>query len=214
VASLYLIRHAPTKLNKPGNERVRGWLSVPPDPESLKHWLQEVGEALKGKGIRFVASSDLARGRESARALARHLGVERVVATPELRTWNTGDYEGERYRSADPSLRHHIENPDEEVPGGEPFGNFVERWKRGYGKLVDHVRRTGENGAVVVHGNELMALPAALRQAQDGEQDRAAHGAAKSVKYISHEDLPRPGSIFEIRIDKGARPQESLRRLR
>jgi broad specificity phosphatase PhoE len=160
-------------------------LSVPPEKDALRRWAKRAEEALRDKGIEFVASSDLARAKQSAAALAEALGVDHAIVTPDLRTWNTGDLEGERYNDVEAELRRYVRHSVERVPGGEPFAEFVDRWKRGFRKLADHVERTEKNGVAVVHGNEFMALAAAL--------------GTGPVRYIRHDELPQTGSIFEVR---------------
>lgn len=187
MATLYLVRHAPTRLNQPGRERVRGHLAVAPEPVALRHWLAEVAPKLAGNSVTFVASSDLPRGRVSAQALGAKLGVTRILATPELDTWNTGAaLEGQNYGEADPVLRRYVENPRDRPEGGEPFAEFLHRWGKALAKLKDHAWRTGQSGVIIAHGNMLMTLP----HLQTGAP----------VAFIPHDRLPRPGSIVAIQI--------------
>lgn len=186
---LYLVRHAPTKLNEPGKERVRSQLGVRPDPEALKRWTKHVAGSLADKDVAFVACSDIPRGRDSGMALADALGLphDKVVTTPALRTWDSGsEVEWKPYDEVEGVLKHYVEHPDETPAGGEAFREPVQRLRLAVAALEEMARKLKRSGAVVVHGNQLMAI------------EHVKTG--KPLRYVKHNELPRPGSVFRLRI--------------
>jgi probable phosphoglycerate mutase len=141
---------------------------VPGSPESADPPLADVGRKqaaalaarLAGKHLDAVWSSDLARARDTARALAEPRGLE-VVERVELREVHLGDWErGEFRRRAalgdDPEFLAFVAAGRwEAIPGAEPDDAARER----IAGVVDEAAATHPGGSValVCHGGLINA---------------------------------------------------------
>ena len=105
-----------------------------------------------------VYSSDLARARQAALALARSQGVRSLRVLPELREIDCGCWEGLAYaqikRRYPDSYRRWFDADDDFVfPGGEKMADFRRRVLRGFEKIVAArlSEKSPENVAVLTH---------------------------------------------------------------
>jgi broad specificity phosphatase PhoE len=190
--TLYLIRHAPTRLNDPEHERSRGWGMFPPDPEKLRELVPRIASVLENEGIRRLVASDLPRAAITARELAEAMGISHEV-TRQLRTWNTGSMTGKPEREVGPEKKKYIEHPDLKPPDGEPFERFERRWAGALRQFMKHNETYPDDQvALVIHGNMDMSAPAIVQ----GEKVTA-----------SHYDKMRPaGSISILRWSRHTEP--------
>jgi broad specificity phosphatase PhoE len=188
---LYLIRHAPTRLNDPKNERSRGWGQFPPDPEKLAELAPQIAEVLKGKVAKIVAS-DLPRAALTAKAVAKEIGVP-FETTSRLRTWNTGDMTGKSEKEVEPLKKKYINNPDQKPAGGEPFGDFSERW---HTELRREMRNNEQNPdkqhALIVHGNMEMSAKPLLEGTAVTDDHYESMNPPGTVLLLTWEDMTKP----------------------
>ena len=144
---------------------------------------QALGRRLATRGFAALYSSDLARARDTARAIAEHTG-RNVVADPRLQERRFGIFEGllaEEIRSRYPEeyARFASRDPDYEVPGGESASGFTARCLGCLAEIAGC--HTGAEVVVVTHGLVLDSLY------------RAAHG-------LGHGE-PRPVPLINASIN-------------
>jgi broad specificity phosphatase PhoE len=190
--TLYLIRHAPTRLNDPEHERSRGWGMFPPDPEKLKELVPRIAGVLANQGISRLVASDLPRAAITARALAEAMELPHEV-TRQLRTWNTGSMTGKTEKEVGPQKKKYIEHPDLKPPDGEPFERFERRWAGALRQFMKHNEAyPNDQVALVIHGNMDMSAPAIV----EGEKVTARH----------YDGMRPPGSISVLRWSRHTEP--------
>jgi len=154
---LILVRHFPSPLNE--RKVSRGWLSVGIDKELAAKLAPHVAETLKKYGVDTLHSSDLPRGEQSAKLIAREMGEDvETESTPKLRTWNTGDkVAGKPEKETIPLRQKYLKNSDIEMPGGESWDDFMDR----YGPQIKPM--VGKKGkAMVAHGHHILGISEAL----------------------------------------------------
>lgn len=151
------IRHGETAWNV--DNRIQGQLDVPLNPTGL--WQAErLADALADEDIAVVYSSDLARARQTASAVAAR-GGRPLVDEPGLRERGFGIFEGrtwseieerwpaesERWRRRDTTF-----GPE----GGEVLASFYERCVATAMRLAE--RHAGTTIALVAHGGVMDCL--------------------------------------------------------
>ena len=160
--TLYLTRHGETDWNREG--RWQGHTDIA---------LNDVGRAqaaalaqrLAGRHIGHVAASDLARARETAEIVTRHLGLPRVHVDQRLRERSFGVFEGltrEEVASRYPGeWADYQENRRVTPPGAEPHDLVIGRVKAA---VLDVAQAAPEAEAalIVSHGGSLRVLIAAV----------------------------------------------------
>jgi glucosyl-3-phosphoglycerate phosphatase len=182
--TLYVARHAPTKLNAetPGPEKIRGWGPAGLGDEG-RQVAKDAAQTLRGKVSNpLIVTSDLPRAKETADVLGQELQAQ-VIPASELRTWNVGDITGQPVSSAKPQLddlQHR--KPTKEAPNGESYADFYGRWSKVVGQLQDIAK--DHDIIAVVHGRQVYSLPSILRG--DGPSNIPTHGA------------PNPGDILKV----------------
>lgn len=192
MAILYLIRHAPTRLNTKTNERSRGWGMFPPDPEKLKELAPKIAAVLEGKVTKLMAS-DLPRAALTAKAVAGELNVP-YETSRRLRTWNTGDMTGKAEKEVAPLKKKYIAHPDMKPAGGEPFETFTSRWRSQLRQWMKHNEENpDDNVAVVVHGNMEMSAKPLLTD--------------KPVTDDHYESMNPPGTVLLLEWDDKSNPK-------
>lgn len=150
---IYVIRHGAT--GGPGTRgdcnRIHGWDDTIQLTEDGRREVEMLGFQLAGSGIKTLYASDLGRTRETAKIIAKSTGAK-VVLSPQLRSWNLGEFTGMDSQAARPQLlKYAMRKPNMRVPGGEAFCEFVERaaaglrdainkFPRDYLALVTHYR--------------------------------------------------------------------------
>lgn len=157
VTRILAIRHGETAWNV--DNRIQGQLDVPLNPTG--RWQAErLAEALADEDIAIVYSSDLARARQTAEAVAARgartlvddIGLrERAFGIFEGRTWSEIEAgwpaESERWRRRDPAF-----GPE----GGEALASFYQRCVATATRLAE--RHPGETIALVAHGGVMDCL--------------------------------------------------------
>jgi broad specificity phosphatase PhoE len=147
----------PTPLNEHGISRA--WLSTGIDKEAAQKLAPGVAATLKKYGVDTLLSSDLPRGEQSAKLIAREMGGDvEVESTGALRTWNTGDMGGKKESETIPKRMKFIKYPEEKPPGGESFQDFLDRFEPELEEILQR-RKDGEELAFIAHGHHLLAAP-------------------------------------------------------
>ena len=141
--SIYLIRHGETDGNRNGVVQVP---EIPLNDRGLEQ-ARLLAEHLRGQGIGRILSSDLARARMTADALAAELEVA-VELEPLLQERNFGDLRGCSYASFD----RDVMGPNYEPPGGESWEIFHARAAQAWRLVVAVAAATEGALAVITHG--------------------------------------------------------------
>ena len=171
------MRHFPTRLNE--RNISRGHLPVGIDRELAEELVPKVAATLDRYGVTKLISSDLPRAAQSAKLIAEHMAEKpKVESDAKLETWDPG-MEGEKESVTVPKRIKYIKYSDETPPGGEPFDEFVERFRSQRDRIMK------PNTAFVAHGHHLLAAPSALMD-EDIEPE--------SLNHLD-EDFP-PGGVY------------------
>jgi 2,3-bisphosphoglycerate-dependent phosphoglycerate mutase len=125
------------------DELIGGWEDVPIDDAGTKD-AHEIAEFLKGKGVREIIASDMKRTRETAKIVAKELGIKNVTTDFRLRTWNKGIYNGEEKTAENKAdLGWYKDHPHAEIPEGESHDQFEERHNEAFDYYLDEARHSG-----------------------------------------------------------------------
>ncbi len=151
--TIYLIRHGETEWNRSG--RWQGHADVPLSPDGFRQ-AEVLATRLVAERIAFdhIYASDLSRAMETARIVARALGMP-VQTAPALREINVGAWSGltraeivSRFPGAFDTILH--------PPDGEPHDIFAARVGGALTNLAE--RHPLETLAIVTHGGTIRAM--------------------------------------------------------
>jgi broad specificity phosphatase PhoE len=141
--SLILIRHGETALNASRT------LQFPETPLGERGLLQAaaVGERFRGAPLAAIVSSDMARARMTAEAIARTTGLP-VIESELLGERNFGDLRGRAFDSLGYDPIHAEAGP----PNGESMAQFRARVAQAYDWVMQMRRKLQGDLAIVSHG--------------------------------------------------------------
>ena len=141
----FFVRHGTTALNE--SSEIRGW-SDPELSTQGRHEAVKVAKSLSSKPIKQIYSSDLVRASDTAKAIAFTTSAP-VITTPNLRPWDLGDFTGKNSNDVVVQLKPYIEDPDKQVPGGESFNQFKDRFTSYYNQITNN--NYGDPIVIVAH---------------------------------------------------------------
>jgi broad specificity phosphatase PhoE len=123
----------------------------------------EVARTLDEYGVDSLVSSSLPRGEQSMKLIAKEMGGRvQTEANPKLDTWDTGDKVAGKPESQTIPLRQkYIKNSEIEMPGGESWDDFMNRFGTEL-NAIERRRAKGEEVAIIGHGHHLLATPALM----------------------------------------------------
>ncbi|MFO1269776.1 MAG: histidine phosphatase family protein [Rubrivivax sp.] len=155
---LVVLRHGETAWN--AAQRIQGHTDEPLN-ERGRRQAERLAQALAGEGITHVYTSDLARARATAEAVARAAGLAEVTAEPALRERAFGMFEGLTYaeveaRWPDEVRRWRAREPGFAPGGGESPEAFYARCVPCAAAIAE--RHRGQSVALVAHGGVLDCL--------------------------------------------------------
>lgn len=153
--ALYLVAHAKTRYNKPGQagDMVQGWRDIPLDGDGRKQ-AAKIGKFLKAQGVEKIYTSDLKRAAQTAEVASRASGLTPVVSK-DYRPWNLGDFAGHSSSDVLPKLGPYMkEKSDQPVDGGESFDTFTSRFVPALEKILQEVQK-GKTVALVAHSRNI-----------------------------------------------------------
>nr|WP_205835540.1 histidine phosphatase family protein [Microbacterium sp. CFH 90308] len=180
-----MIRHGETDWNR--DRRIQGATDIPLN-DTGRAQAHEAASALRERldlaGV-TIASSDLARARETAEIIAGDLDLEAPRTYRGLRERSYGEAEG---LDVDEFRRRWGDWHSAEVPGAEPWPQLRRRGIAALGRVVrDHRRATAPRAStliVVSHGAFIREI---MRHATAGELppvgERLANGSAHDFFY-------------------------------
>ena len=148
------IRHGETDWNV--GARIQGHTDIPLNARGIEQ-ARRLALALEGEELHAVYSSDLARTRETARALAQARGMP-LVEDAALRERHFGAFEGYTFedieqRWPDQSARWRRRDPGFGPEGGESLEVFYERCVAAAERFA--AAHAGQTIALVAHGGVL-----------------------------------------------------------
>ena len=174
--TLIVIRHGETPWNR--ERRMQGTTDTALS-DIGRAQARALGQRLADRGFAALYSSDLARARDTARAIAEHAKRD-LVTDPRLQERRFGIFEGltaeeiiSRY--PDEYARFASRDPDYAVPGGESARSFTQRCIGCLAEIAD--RHSGTEVVVVTHG---LVLDSLYRAAHGLD-----HGARRPVPLIN-----------------------------
>lgn len=152
------MRHGETAWN--ATQRIQGQVDEPLN-ERGRWQAERVAEALRAEGLTRVYSSDLARARDTATAVALAAGLAEVHTDAALRERAFGSFEGLTYaeveaRWPDDVRRWRAREPGFAPGGGEALEVFYARCVPAAAAIA--ARHPGEVVALVAHGGVLDCL--------------------------------------------------------
>ncbi|MDE2102440.1 MAG: histidine phosphatase family protein [Patescibacteria group bacterium] len=137
---------------------VRGWTETALDEEGERH-ARKLGKELKDSRVDCLIASDLLRTMQTAMIVSEESGIPIVALSPNLHTWNVGEYTGKPTDTVDPILeRMAEEEPEKEIKNGESFNNFKTRFLLQVIALMNEY--SDKTVAFVVHGRNLAVMNA------------------------------------------------------
>lgn len=193
MTTILLIRHGETAWN--AERRLQGHLDIALNAEGMRQ-AALLGAALAGEHIDLMVSSDLARARQTADAiaLARGGAVDAIERDPQLRERCYGGFEGLLYSEI--AARYPLAFAAWQArdvnaalpPGanqGETFRTFFER---ATAAILGHAaRHPGQTLALVAHGGVLeCAYRTALNLSLETPRDFKVHNASINRFVVEH----------------------------
>ena len=136
---IYALRHGSTHLNE--DNKFRGWVDVPLD-ENGKTEAAEAGAFLVGRHISAIYCSDLMRAYGTAEIVGDVLKLD-AREDKALRSWDIGYLSGMDKVKDAAVLEHFVDNPDEQISGGESLTSFCDRMQGTFDKYFKIARATG-----------------------------------------------------------------------
>lgn len=154
------VRHGETAWN--AVTRIQGHIDIDLNARGQQQ-AQQVGAALADVGLNHIYTSDLARARNTAAAIAQHSGFapESVVLVPGLRERGFGVFEGKTHAEIEAEWPEDAQRwrqrlPDWAPQGGETPLQLRERTSQAVNDIA--ARHPGEHIALVAHGGVLDML--------------------------------------------------------
>ncbi len=152
---LIVIRHGETASNE--NGIMRGWNDVPLSDEGRLD-AKNIAMRLRNNPPDCIISSDLERAKETAQIISDGCGAPIEAYMKGLRSWNVGNYVGQKSEDIEWDLLYYaFDKPDEVVGGGESFNTFKTRFLSCIEEIVKNY--SGKNVALITHhrGERLLA---------------------------------------------------------
>lgn len=182
--TLLFIRHEETRMNK--QKLLRGQQNPPLNAQGLQA-AKQTAQKVASYPLAHIYSSPLKRAHQTAQAVSDATNKTPITHADGLKPWDYGFLTGQPDNDENRGImRHYQEHPDQQVPQGESYGQFLNRFGDAVRKLRDGVKQNpGRPVAVVTHSRNLYAL----RHVLDGKSSIPTHGG-----------FP-PGTITKVEFD-------------
>ena len=190
---LYAVRHG----EDAADHLIGGWENAEIDEAGIKD-AEEAAAKLKNKGIRYIISSDMKRTMETAKILAKALGLSsnEIVTDVRMRTWNKGIYNGqEKTEENKDKLTWFKEHPHRKVPEGESHFQFENRCDEALEHFICKARNTGALLLVMHNSN--------IKQLQRFVQEQDTKDSHTLTSKNDSPDSVEPGGIIMLAQDHG-----------
>lgn len=207
------VRHGETAWNV--DTRIQGQIDI--DLNAQGHWqAQRLGAALADSGLVHIYSSDLARARNTAEAIAAHSGMapQDVRLHTGLRERAFGVFEGRTHAEIEAdwpqdALRWRQRLPDWAPQGGESPLQLRQR----VAQTVAHIasQHAGQHIAIVAHGGVLdMLYRIATSQEVDAARTWALGNCAINRLLWTPQGLTLVGWADSGHLDAGPRDEQTV----
>jgi broad specificity phosphatase PhoE len=190
---MYAIRHGEDE----NDDLIGGWEDAPIDEAGEKD-AKEAANHLKDKGIRHIVSSDMKRTLETAKIIAKELGLSPsdIVTDFRLRTWNKGELNGEEKNDSNKkTLEWYKERPHQTIPDGESHYQFEERSDEAFDFYLDKARNCGTY-IIVLHNSGIKQMQRYIEEHRTGDE-------SVLTSKNNSPDSVAPGGIAQISENKG-----------
>jgi len=186
---VYFVRHGDTAWNDERERRLRGHVDVPLNAKG-REAAERAAEWFAAHACPWlILAGPLSRTWDTGEAVADATGVPMIEA-PAAKTWNTGDLDGKPSKAVDPLIAWFIDNPDEEIPGGESYGTFLAKWIPFVRSLMTAAKADPSRQFVVAtHHANLLALKGMLNGQLRVQHDKEI---APPGGIIALYPLPKP----------------------
>ncbi len=198
--TVILCRHGSTKNNEEG--LLRGWL----DPELSaqgKKDAKELAVGFKGAAVAKLYCSGLKRSCDTADEIGEVVDVE-PTEDERFKPWNLGDFQGKPVKdSLDRLMELMTEKPNDDVPGGESFNDFLKRYIPALENAFGEAEKAPDEFVVIVaHMRNQRAAKAWF--------DAGMKGTKVDTKTLTSDDEVGPGGflVFAKEDDKWGIPDE------
>jgi alpha-ribazole phosphatase len=188
---LYAVRHG----EDDNDHLIGGWEDAPIDKQGIKD-AAEAAAFLMDKGIRYIVSSDMKRTLETAKIIAKELGIKPscIVTDFRLRTWNKGELNGEEKTAENKkTLGWYKDHPHQIIPGGESHDQLEERSDEAFEYYLQKAREDGTY-ILLMHNGNIKQLQRYIEERMTGETLTSANSSPDSVL---------PGGIAQVTENKG-----------
>ena len=190
--ALYLVSHAKTRYNRPGqpHDIVHGWRDTPLDSQGLTQ-AKELGDMLKKCGITELRSSSLKRADQTAKVVSNTIGVP-YKSSRDFMPWNLGDFAGHSSADVIPKLKPYMTtDKDKPVDGGESFNDFEGRFIPALERLLKDAE-SGKVVALITHSRNI--------ELAQGWLGGSGHRKHVDTKAISNDNID-PATILKVSRD-------------
>lgn len=147
--TLYMVRHGDTMMND--QHLLRGWDDPELDPlghEQAKKAAEKIAKL--NVPLHHIYSGTLKRTRDTAKYVSDATGVG-TSETPGLNPWDYGQFTGvKENRKNLKKLKFFQDRPSIQVPQGEGFGKFLDRYGKTLSSAKDYVHKFPEKALVLV----------------------------------------------------------------
>lgn len=157
VGKLFLLRHADTPANAPGEERVRGFLPYP-ITDAGRRDTAGVAATLRVFGVKHIFTDDLVRTRQTADLIATALDLPLNIDNGCL-PWDLGSLAGALVEEVLPDIRRLIDSRDALPPGSsQSYREFLNIWNATLWHYLASARISQEAWLLVTHSGNFYAL--------------------------------------------------------
>ncbi len=156
--TLLLVRHGETDWNREG--RFQGHTDVALN-EAGRAQARAVAERLRTRGVHAVASSDLARARETAEIIAAACELPLACVEPMLRERSYGCFEGltrDECAARFPDDWSALVQTRRDPPGAERFADVGARLTSAVSRVIETHASVGASLVIVSHGGAIRAF--------------------------------------------------------
>lgn len=202
MASVFLIRHPETALNKgaggddDSSERIRGWTEVPLNEKGRREAVK-LGARFANSGAVRIYSSDLGRAQTAALSIAKGMQSAGrkvpLIKTDQLRPWNLGILTGKEVKKVIPVMNKCVEDPWVKIPDGESFDDFAHRYLPFLASLLTEAAKSQGPILAVTHSRNLQ-----LARAWE-KKGRPKDWSFDTERMLDYRDEVAPSKFLELK---------------
>lgn len=192
--TVFFARHGETEMNK--EKLLRGWDNPPLDKNGIEE-AKQAAQSLMQYPLYHIYAGDLQRTRQTAHIISvkTHTAVTHIGS---LRPWNYGKLTGKPVNAETHALlQWYQDHPDEKVPGGESYGDFIKRYSIPVQAARSWALKHPHKAIVLVtHSRNLYPL---RRMLGDKTAPIPVHETASTKVGMPGKE--EPGSVWKVEFD-------------